>query len=675
MKLPYFRLAAGAAAGAGGWIAIARVLPVIPEPFRVILALVVFTLGPGAVVTFGLTADLSAIARAWMACGAGVAASALLADLLARIGFVIAYPVLTSMLTGAAVAVLMSQPARDPHERSRIGWKGALVALTAAATGAVAFAHRLQTAPGEIAVFGDYDSVDLSYYAAITSELTHRVPPLAPFYSGHALNYSWYPQLLLAMVHRFGDAAILRLYFQLAWPMFLTIAAVCGFVFVSEIAGPTTACLAMLLILLGGDFSWIVAWFFRPDTYLWDWLLWPTNFLAPTMEVLHFSTWTPSLPVMFVGLFALARQLRQRDWRAGIVAALSFAWLVEFKPFAFAILVGGAVAAALVGRVGAAARRQLMTTAALSVLAAAPYLYQIASLYAESRSHLAIDGFLLPRTMAEKLNATAAIDRIANLAGAGLLHTALFAIVATAIFFAGGLGMRWIGVPRILRAAWSGASPDPSRERFDGSAIGVVLAWMVLAGAGLPFVLVTQPYHDTLQFYQTALYLMWIFAAACLVSVRGRRRIAAIAVTFALALPPSTHFLHDKWRDNPVHALAGATRGEQLIAEYLRTSTNRDRVVIMHDRPVDPSLLVILSERRSVLSWARYVTGSEERQAEVDAFFGSMDGAPDQALATLTKYGVTHVIVRRERDRVHPDVLARLKQVVGASDAVLYEVP
>jgi hypothetical protein len=149
------------------------------------------------------------------------------------------------------------------------------------------------------------------------------------------------------MVHRFGDVLDPALYFTLAWPALPVVAAVCGFLFVAEVAGAGVASVAILLILTGGDFSWIVAWFFKPDTYLWDWLLWPTNFLAPTMEVLHFSTWTPSLPVMFTGLFALNRQLQQND-RRGIVTAICFALLCN-SPFAFAILLV-MIAAAVVGR-------------------------------------------------------------------------------------------------------------------------------------------------------------------------------------------------------------------------------------------------------------------------------------------------------------------------------------
>jgi hypothetical protein len=58
----------------------------------------------------------------------------------------------------------------------------------------------------------------------------------------------------------------------------------------------------------------------------------------------------------------------------------------------------------------------------------------------------------------------------------------------------------------------------------------------------------------------------------------------------------------------------------------------------------------------------------------VERFFGSANGSAADALETLKRYRVTHVVDRLERDRIHPEVLARLRPVLRASDAVLYEV-
>ena len=47
----------------------------------------------------------------------------------------------------------------------------------------------------------------------------------------------------------------------------------------------------------------------------------------------------------------------------------------------------------------------------------------------------------------------------------------------------------------------------------------------------------------------------------------------------------------------------------------------------------------------------------------------------ENTLEILRKHNVTHVIVRADRDRVRPDVLALLKPVLSDNNVTLYEVP
>jgi hypothetical protein len=115
---------------------------------------------------------------------------------------------------------------------------------------------------------------------------------------------------------------------------------------------------------------------------------------------------------------------------------------------------------------------------------------------------------------------------------------------------------------------------------------------------------------------------------------------------------------------------------EVAIAEYLRMSTDPESTVVLHDQPLSPSLTTIVSERRVVLGWdVRYsAVGGEERLRDVNRFYASSTGDPHTAFETLRRYRVTHVIVN-DRDRVHPEVVARLKPKMQFSDVTLYEVP
>jgi hypothetical protein len=316
---------------------------------------------------------------------------------------------------------------------------------------------------------------------------------------------------------------------------------------------------------------------------------------------------------------------------------------------------------------------RLVATVFLTGLFTAPLVYDILTMRPEDqRSRLSLGMFLLPRRMLIKIDLTDAFIRFAGrVAPIAALQRPVFLLSATALFLFVGLGVRWCGVPGVWRAITGRTTADLQSWRL--------LAWVVVAGILIPFVLVTEPYVDTLQFYEVGLYVLWIFTAVGLAAFARVHRLAgAAAVTLALlaAAPSSMHYLARKWADNQRPAQADISRGEMQIAEYLRTQ-NPEMTVILHDGPTAPSLLSILSERRVVLGWGRayYAVGSEERVRDVDRFFRSADGDSGAAMDMLHRYHVTHVVVRPDRDRVNPDVLARLTPLMTFPDAALYGVP
>jgi hypothetical protein len=312
-------------------------------------------------------------------------------------------------------------------------------------------------------------------------------------------------------------------------------------------------------------------------------------------------------------------------------------------------------------------------TIALGLLCTTPFLFEISRMDpGDRRSHLVIDPFLLPKRMLIKLDLTeafaAAADRLAPWAG---LQTPIFLLLATFVFLLVGVGVRWLGAPGVWRAIRGNGEPDAQSWRL--------LGWGVVAGIMVPFVLATEPYVDTLQFYLTGLYLMWIFTAVALVDfARLRPKIGALAVVLAIAasLPSSLHYLAWKWTEAERSPKASLSRAEVAIANYLRTC-DPETTVILHDRPLSPSLMTIVSARRIVLGWdVRYsAVGGESRLRDVNRFFDSANGNPTAALETLRRYHVTHVIVRESGDRVHPAVLDKLQRILQFPDVTLYGVP
>src|SRR5205823_2598194 len=151
----------------------------------------------------------------------------------------------------------------------------------------------------------------------------------------------------------------------------------------------------------------------------------------------------------------------------------------------------------------------------------------------DKRSRLLIDVFLLPQRMLLKLDLVDAFTQFAGrVSPAVALQRPIFLLAATALFLFVGVGVRWLGVPGVWRAIRGRPPVTP-----DGSSIDLpawrILAWIIVAGVAIPFVLATDPYVDTLQFYQVGLYVLWIFAAVGLMSfVRAHE--AAGALTLVL---------------------------------------------------------------------------------------------------------------------------------------------
>lgn len=673
---PPVRLTAGAVAGALAWPVLDAALPALPEALRFFLGWFLFTFGPGVAVAAFVARALDPLSRTIVVLGAGSAAAAALVNLLGRVGMVAAFPYIAAACAGAGLLAWI-RPVVPAGERPRTQ-RGDLAAcaalvLLAAAIGALVFWHRLSITPDGIRLFGDYDTADMTYYAAVASEASHTVPPTASYYSGHKLNAAYFPHLVPAMVNRFCGVPILSIFFRYAWPTYVMLTSLTAFALFRTLAARGTAALAVVLIVLGSDFSYLAAWFLPHDTHDWDYLLWPTNFLSPTMQVMHFSTWSPSLPVFFAALFSVVRSLQTRGAGWTILSGLLIGILFEFKPFAYIVIMGALCAATVFAYGDWSARRRYAATIALGILFSLSSLWSAVTIAPEDRrSRLMIEPFLLVRRMLIKTDLTDAFQAFAErIAPAPSLTTVVFLLTATVLFLAVGIGVRWLGVRGVWRAIRARAT--------DGdTASWRLLGWIVITGVGIPFVIATEPYVDTLQFYLTGLYILWFFAAAALVRfAAGRPRAGALAIAAAVALafPSSGHYLAWKWTEQQRAPRVALTRSEVAIARYLRFFDPQSTVVL-HDRPLSPSLTTIVAARRIVLGWdVRYsAVGGEERLEDVDRFYSSVDLGAEAAVEVLRKYHVTHVVVRIPDDRVHPAVLSQLKPILTFPDAILYEV-
>jgi hypothetical protein len=663
----------------------------------------IFTFGPGIAITARLTRELDPLRRLVVALGVGSAAAPVLINLLGRLHLVPAFPVLAIALAG--VGLWLSRRTIRPSTSSgrpepvegRLkpdpthGWGptlwgdvaacACLVAL-AVGLGYIVFAHRMDMSPDRIVLYGEYDTADMTYYAAEASEASHTIPPTASYYSGHQLNAAYFPHLVPAMIHRFAGVPLLAIYFRYAWPTFLTLSALTVFVLARAVASRAVALLAAVMVLVSSDLSYLAVWLFpqAQNSGAWDYILWPTNFLSATMQLLHFNTYGPSLPLFFTVLYTTIRGLQTRVRAWIVVSALVLGVLFEFKPFAYVVLIGAVGAAAVFAGRDRFARWYLAATAAAGVVFALPFLFAAATLDpADRRTRLVLDFLPLVKRMLIKLGLDESFPRAVGAVVAWApLRTPATLLLATIVFFAIGLGVRWVGMPGVWRAIRRRAVAPSPDAAFDPSAWSV-LGWTVIASIAIPMVIATDPYVDTLQFYVPGLFMLWIFTAAALVGfARTHPGLGAIAVATAVAvtLPSSTHYLERRWTDRRRPPRVDLAAAEIRIADYLRNKTDAETTVVLHDRPTSPSLTTIVAERRIVLGWdvTYSAVGGQERLRDVNRFYSSADGDAHAAFESLGRYHVTHVIVRDD-DRVHPAVLMRLHMLMQFPGAALYSVP
>ncbi len=617
-----------------------------------------------------LAARADTLERCVLPAAAGVVASCVLANVLWLTGVAGAFPVIAAALGGAGLErIISSPPAPRPPRRTWVAF--ALVSAVALIAGAVAYAHRLEVTTDAVNVFGDYDAYDSSYYAAMSAELTHHFPPQSPFYAGHALNYSWYPQLLLAMIHRYGDVALLDAYFVYAWPFLLITLAMTAFVAVRRMSSTPVATLATLLLVLGSDLSYLAAIFFR-RLRAWDDLIWSTNWMTPGAELLYYNPWTPALVVAFLALWSMARHEETGDRALLAASCISVGMLMMFKPFGFALILGGLLAAAIFSRDDLATRRRFFLVCAGGLAVALPFVVNAFLLREDSQSTLELGsgyGAVLPVIVRRQLGLGQPLKRLVDAFGGGQFVAALVPIVvANLLFFTGGLGARVLALPAVWRALRPAHAERPMWR---------LLAWIVVIGAVTPLVIVTNPYHQSFMFYQGSLFVLWIFVARTVVgdaSHTRTRRLLTAAVVIALAAPSTVHYLQVKWTDFR-HPFWTFTRDGLTVVDALRHE-DLDKTVVAHRFPGGASIFPVLTERHVLLGWSAYARGVQARvlEAEIDDFFHDPSADPRKSWLMLRRNHVTHVI-EITGDHINPQIGERLNPVVVTPMYRLLAVP
>jgi hypothetical protein len=669
-----------ALAGTGGgilaWLLCAYLLPQAPGAVGFYLTAFVFAFGSGACALFLLADHTPLDERIAISCAAGVAFAPMALYALALLKGAFLFPPLAFAASGAAAALWTRKPPTEPRDRGPEWPSSVALSLLVFALVFWVSSGRLTTTREGFSIFGDYDTFDLTYYAAIASELGHTdtIPPVSPFYAGHRIVYSYFPLLFLAAVHNFTGVGTTQAFLAFAWPFFSAVTCAALYAACRRLGSTRFAVLTTLLVFTGSGFAYIPA-LLQPSWAKFDQLIWQSMFLAPSAEWLFFNPWAPALSLVAVGMYAIVRadETGRGGWT--VLAGAAFGLVFMVKSFAFAVIVPAlALSAAVLAMRKDRLAKGLVAVLAWAIVWAAPWILAVLPFNrAENRgAQVSVQWLSLVHRMMFK---TDLIDTITGylrpLTGGDPSAWAVLAI-ATVIFIVGGLGVRCLGLVHVIRAA---AGTKEMR-------LWAPLAWIVIVGVAVPFAIAIAPFPNSIQTHMFALFALWPFTVYAVWPPAARpsaRRWVATAALVAVAIPATVHYARAAHAASSGPALTGLDAGDLAIVRYLRRS-NVDTTMLLHSNPLWPSLHAIESSRRVVLAWSSYVEGDgspdvDARSAEIARFFGSQAAPGVADVEILRRYHVTHVIERVATDRLHPSVLQQLRLLTGTPVVRLYEVP
>ncbi len=404
------------------------------------------------------------------------------------------------------------------------GWAIDLALPLAAALLALAVTRGdVQATPaGGLAIRVGFDVSDQAFYASVAQEL--RRSPLTkvenPVFAGLPLPYSIFPAAVTALAARYGALEVLAAAGSTlpAFGLFWSAAAAMAFARLALGAGRRGCLLAGLLTLLGGDLSWLV-----PSQGPLERARHFFVFNSFSAEALLYNPWALALPLLLGSLIA-AREALAGARGATLAGALVGASLCQTKVFAFVCLAAALGLVALVRRRPADLRLALAT-----LLLAAPGLALL--LVGSPGGALRFSPFFAVYSLA---SAHPGLEWLADRLGA-LARTPGAALpgllLLSPVWLAGALGTRLLGL-----------GPLVARARREPGGVHAIVAAMALVGTLLALLVVGQPtLLDGLQFFMTALYLLWPYAAVALDgwadSTGWRRPVAAVLVAAALVGP------------------------------------------------------------------------------------------------------------------------------------------
>jgi hypothetical protein len=402
-----------------------------------------------------------------------------------------------------------------------------------------------------------YPLPDLFLHLSVAHELTHAVPPSAPYVPGHPLPYHYASDLMVTLLAQAAGLDVVDATVRFAPTLFFGLAGLSIYAFgLSFLGSERGAALLSLLVLFGEDLSFV------PGLWTRDPGIWSVDFFG-SPSVLSLFTLNPMLPalaVLFAALVCLNR-LERDGRRFAVPAALLVAALIEYKVFCAAQLLA-ALGLACLGRLLVAKDTRLLW-AALGALALGGTLALLTFGGVTSRVVWSLHPApLVPNLLLRSgLWETWLGHRVQEYwTGQGLMRNGAFAfwLIALPAYLLGALGLRTLALVPLAREV---GAP------FRASAVRSMLAAFVGAGVvlGLSLSIVSGTHgseptnNEAVWFLVQSKYVAWVLAVEVLQRLWRRgspRQRPALMVLVALAAFPSA--AQQLWRSavDPMDSLS-----------------------------------------------------------------------------------------------------------------------
>jgi len=608
----------------GGTVAVAFVLCWLVPPIGLVLAWPFLFLVPGWVVVNRVVPHLPAPGRLGLAVVTSVYLSAHLVNLVARVGGFTRASVLVSVAALAVGSVLLvrtrhpwlAAPSGPSIDGIRVSLRADRAAwLVAAAVGATVLAILglngwRQTPDGVVS--GGWNWSDLLVHVSIGSSIEHgNFPPEVPYFSGVPLTYHWFADFHGAIAATAGGIDLIPVYF-LSSALFAAVLALLVWALALALTRRRrVATIAAILVCFGGGMGWLrligdliagapsVVDLVTQGSYDNGWAgEWPFFRIASMLSTgfLPHRATTLGLPGLVAAVLLVVTCLGRRPagvLLAGILAAL----LAPFQFFAF------------------------------------PATYLIVLLY------VVFSGAWRTRTVVRDafLFLAPVVGAIPFIAGAVVQQGELGAFrpvlgwsearfgdgpIAVVFFYLTNLGL-----PFALALIAMGLSREVPRRWF-------LIAWTAALFLVPNLVVVSAVEFDMNKYFQ----MMWIAVAILAGWLVRRWPTPAIAAVLAFsAISPGLSGLWHLWS-------TGVTlSAPQLAAAHWIEANTPDRAIFVTDAWINSP--IDLAGRRRVSTFGPYAAnlGYDPTQRELDIKGVYCDGA-DDAASLMARYGATHVL-------------------------------